>query len=185
MPADQAESTGPVPANEAEGSDPWIEVGRVIGAFGVRGAMKVGTFTDPEDSVLAQAKAWRLTLANAGTVDLEVSKLEVRFDALIAEFRSAPTREQVQAWKGGLLSVRRSAFPATDDDEYYWSDLIGCEVVDGSAHRLGAVTAVQDFGADPLLQVDGRLLIPFVEAYVLEVDVGARRIVVDWAEDWS
>lgn len=174
----------PVAAPAAD-DDPWIDVGRVVGAFGVHGEMKVETWTEPDESVLAQVSEWRLVDRDGGVVDLLVESLKVRHDALIAQFEPARTREAIQAWKGATLSVRRSAFPPVDDDQYYWSDLIGCRVVNLAGRELGTVTAVLDLGADPLLQIDGSLLVPFIETYVQTVDIAARRIDVDWSEDWA
>lgn len=173
------------PSRLASTTDAWVEVGRVIGAFGVHGAMKVEPWADPAESVLAQVTDWRLVARDGAIVDLVVSALAIRPDALVAEFEPPRTREAILAWKGATLTVPRSAFPVLDDDEYYWSDLVGCAVVNRQGQALGTVTAVLDLGADPLLQVDSRLLIPFVDAHVGTVDVAARRIVVDWSEDWS
>ena len=157
----------------------------MLGAFGVHGEMKVEPWSDPAESVLARVNDWRL-LGRDGTVtDLVVASLAVRHDVLIAAFEPPRSREAIQAWKGATLSVRRSAFPTLASDEYYWSDLIGCAVENREGRPLGSVSAVLDLGADPLLQVDGRLLIPFVDAHVGTVDLAARRIVVDWFEDWS
>lgn len=157
----------------------------MLGAFGVHGQMKVEPWTDPAESVLARVNDWHLVTRDGTAIDLVVASLAVRHDALIAAFEPPHSREAIQAWKGATLSVRRSTFPALASNEYYWSDLVGCAVENREGRSLGAVTAVLDLGADPLLQVDGRLLIPFVDAYVGTVDLAARRIVVDWFEDWS
>lgn len=165
--------------------DPWIEVGRVLGPFGVKGAVKVEPWAAPDESVLVSAGRWRLTLRGGQSLDLPVRSVSVRSDVLIAEVDPAPSREEVIGWKGATVSVPRSMFPAPADDEYYWADLIGCEVVDVAGRRLGAVARVEEMGADPLLRVSDRLLIPFIEPYVVSVSLAERRIVVDWSEDWS
>ncbi len=167
------------------GGDRWVEVGRVIGAFGVSGALKVEPWAGPEASVLNDVQRWRLTGRDGLVRDLDVRAVTIRPDALIAELDPAPTREDVLGWKGATLSVLRSAFPPAADDEYYWSDLIGCDVFDTSGQPLGPVTDVQEFGAGPLLRVGGRMLIPFIEPYVVTVVIASRRIVVDWSEDWA
>ena len=147
--------------------------------------MKVEPWTDPAESVLGRVSQWRLVDRDGAVVDLVVDSVQLRPDALIAQFEPVRTREAIQAWKGATLSVRRSAFPPLEDDEYYWSDLVGCTVVDLAGRELGTVTAVLDLGADPLLQVGDGLLIPFIETYVETVDTSGRRLVVDWSEDWS
>jgi 16S rRNA processing protein RimM len=135
--------------------------------------------------VLTVARQWRLSGRQGLVLDLQVRAVRVRPDVLIAELDPAPTREDVLGWKGATLSVRRAAFPPAADDEYYWSDLIGCDVFDTSGQSLGRVTDVQEFGAGPLLRVGARLLVPFMEPYVITVAIADRRIVVDWSEDWS
>jgi 16S rRNA processing protein RimM len=167
------------------GRDRWVEVGRVVGAFGVGGALKVEPWAGTEASVLNVARQWRLCGRDGLVRDLDVRAVRIRPDALIAELDPAPTREDVLGWKGATLSVRRSAFPPAADDEYYWSDLIGCDVFDTSGRSLGSVTDVQEFGAGPLLRVGGKLLVPFMEPYVVAVAIAAGRIVVDWSEEWS
>ncbi len=86
------------------------------------------------------------------------------------------------------MLVSRARFPAAADDEYYWVDLIGCEVRNREGVCLGRVVSVDDHGAHALLSVQpdgGRVfLLPFVEAYVDRVDPGAARIDVDWQPDY-
>ena len=175
-----------------------IAVGRIDGAYGVKGAVRVVSFNDPEASVLARSKLWCIvepSRREAGPprqgvrpfplpIELPVRSCRVHGDGLVATLDGVGTKEQADALRGCELVLSRSAFPPTDENEYYWVDLIGCEVVTPSGQPLGKVEAVDDHGAHPLLRLqgaDGReRLIPFVEAHVPEVDVKARRIVADW-----
>jgi 16S rRNA processing protein RimM len=98
--------------------------------------------------------------------------------------------------RGARIFVPRSSFPSTTDDEYYWVDLIGADVVNRQGDALGRVSALIDTGPHSVLCVrrpdaatdaaDGQAerLIPFVSAYVDTVDTAARRIVVDWSLDY-
>ena len=95
---------------------------------------------------------------------------------------------------GTDVAVRRDELPDIADDEVYWSDLPGCDVVNRNGERLGSVAEVQGTGAHPLLRVvdEGagsqpaavEHLIPLVPAYVLSVDLEANRIEVDWERDY-
>ncbi len=147
--------------------------------------MKVEPWAPPDESVLLHAGWWRMSHRSDPDRDLQVRSVHPRPDCLIAELEPQPTREDILQWKGATLSVRRSAFPVPADGEYYWADLIGCQVVDAQGQPLGIVDRVEDLGADPLLRVAGRLLIPFIEPYVQSVDLASRRIIVDWSADWS
>jgi 16S rRNA processing protein RimM len=91
-------------------------------------------------------------------------------------------------YSGGDVGVARSALPAAADDEVYWADLVGLAVWNRQGEKLGTVTAVQEFGAHPVLLVahdEGTRLIPFVEAHVDSVDLASGRIEVDWGKDYS
>src|SRR6185369_11536914 len=95
------------------------------------------------------------------------------------------TREAAQALAGAEIGVPRAAMPLPAAETMYCSDLVGLAVVNRSGVVLGEVTAVEDYGAHPVLKVAAGAsgearLIPFVAAYVDEVDPVARRIVVDW-----
>ena len=98
--------------------------------------------------------------------------------------------------RGWRVHVRRSDFPALGDDEFYWVDLIGLEVVSETGVVLGKVVDLIDNGAHAVLRIEfpsqgkdgrpatGERLIPFVGVYVKTVDQAAKRIVVDWEADY-
>lgn len=103
---------------------------------------------------------------------------------VIATIEPAISREQALALKGVEVLVHRAEFPATEPDEYYWADLIGCAVADPVGAPLGNVVALDDHGAQSVLRLDSGLLIPFVSAIILEVAPAEKRIVADWSADW-
>jgi 16S rRNA processing protein RimM len=97
-------------------------------------------------------------------------------------------RTQADEIRGRVVALSRSAFPPAGDDSFYWVDLIGCVVVNTHEQMLGEVIGVDDHGAHALLQVatatNAARLIPFVSHFVLNVDMAARRILVDWELDY-
>lgn len=192
-------------------ADPqWISVGRIRGSHGVHGALKIEPYSAATDSVLCRIRRWRLiepvTLVEPAsqalrkplpaparplTLPLRVQcrRCRAQGDALVAELiwpegTPTPSREQVMALKGVEIQVDRADFPQPDDDEFYHADLIGCEVIGQQDQRLGLVVAVDDHGAQQVLRLADDLLIPFVREIVLDVDLTARQIRVDWAADW-
>ena len=168
-----------------EGAEPWVEVGRVVGAFGVNGALKVETFVEPSESVLRKARRWRLQRRGEAPFETHVAQVKVQFDSLVVTLEDAPSREEAMRLKGASVSVQRAEFPPAASDEFYWTDLVGCSVRNRAGETLGLVSSVDDHGAGPLLNVDSRHLIPFLDAYVLEVSLERREILVDWSADWS
>ena len=107
---------------------------------------------------------------------------------VVAQAEEVADRDAAEALKGARVFVARSSFPTAGDDEYYWIDLIGCTVVNREGESLGQVSELSDTGAHSVLHLrQGEAterLIPFVAAYVDEVDLAARRIRVDWGLDY-
>ena len=110
-------------------------------------------------------------------------------DGLIASSPAVSDRTAAEALRGARIFIARSEFPAPADDEFYWADLIGLEVVNREGAALGAVVGLIDTGPHSVLRIEPagggeEVLVPFVSAYVDSVDVPARRIVVDWGLDY-
>lgn len=171
-----------------------IAVGRVLGAWGVRGWIKVAPDSDQPDA-LVRARRWWLESppgrpAQRRVLDLRLARTHSQ--TVIALPEGLDGRDQAEALKGWTVLLRREDFPPAEEGSWYWVDLIGCRVVNREGLDLGAVTGLLDSGAQSILQVrdDGvdparERLIPFVDAFVLDVDVAARRIGVDWQPDYD
>ena len=154
-------------------------VGAVAGAHGVRGAVKIKSFTAvPEDvasygSLEDESGERRFTLRLTGS----------RKGVLIGHLSGITDRNQAEAARGLRLYLSRAALPPTDEDEYYHADLIGLDAVLADGTPLGPVRAVQDFGAGDTLEIvrnEGPpLMIPFTRTVVPSVDLDAGRLVVD------
>lgn len=170
-----------------------VEVGRVVGAWGVKGWIKVQPFaSDPQ--ALFSSKRWYLRAADAGPGRpappplLRVIQAREHGAMVVAGAQEVPDRVAAESLKGARIFVPRASFPTAGADEYYWVDLIGCEVVNRDGAVLGRVADLLDTGAHSVLRIvaDGvpERLVPFVAAYVDTVDVAARRIAVDWGLDY-
>ncbi len=109
-------------------------------------------------------------------------------DLLIAELACVADRTAAEAMSGTLVGVPRAFLPPTDADEYYWADLVGLEVVNVREQSMGRILGLIDTPANTVFRVgDGQAserLLPFVAAVVLEVDLQAGRVRVDWELDW-
>lgn len=152
-------------------------MGRVAGSYGVRGWIKVVPGGGVIDA-LPEVKEWWL-----GERAFRVSEARVHGATVVAKLEGLETREQALALKGATVSVERSALPEAEEGRYYLADLVGLEVMNEQGERLGTVREWISNGAQDVMEVDGRL-IPWVAAIVKEVDLDARRIVVDWQLDW-
>lgn len=173
-----------------------IEVGRIADAWGIKGWFKVLPHSaDPQ--ALFSSKRWFLQpsekgpKAFAGTVLLRVREAKEHSGTVVARADGVDDRAAAESLRGARIFVPRSSFPTAGEDEYYWIDLIGLDVVNREGQHLGQVRELMATGPQTVLvleyqeagQVQERML-PFVSAYVDGVDLQARRITVDWQADY-
>lgn len=181
--------------------DDAVEVGRVVGAWGIKGGFKVKPFAaDPQ--ALFSSKRWFIQppaasrLAPGGRAGplpalLRVIAAKEHGDSVVATAQELADRSAAEALQGARIFVSRASFPTPAADEFYWVDLIGMDVVNRQAAALGRVIGLIETGPHCVLRIQPgeaaapEVLIPFVDAYVDAVDLPARRIAVDWEADAS
>jgi 16S rRNA processing protein RimM len=157
-----------------------ILVGRIAGAFGVRGELRISTYTEQP---MALAKFKRL-LREDGSPALTLTSARPAKDGVVARCPEVGDKDAADALRGVRLYVTRDALPRTaDEDEFYLADLIGLVAQTPEGEALGTVKAVQNFGAGDILELDpgsGRATryIPFTRAAVPEVRIGDGKVIV-------
>ena len=160
-----------------------ICVARIGAAHGVRGAVKLWTFT--EDPLAVQAYGPLIT--KDGSRQFEVASAREAKGHLVATLKGVATREEAERLNGIELYVARDKLPATDDDEYYHADLIGLAAVTAGDAPLGRVIAIHNFGAGDIIEIapphGPTLLLPFTNAVVPTVDLAAGRVVIELPEE--
>jgi len=168
----------------------FIVLGKIVGAYGVQGWVRVHPFAD-DPSSWGRMKAWQL--GREGELpetwqEVVPARSKLQADGLLVQLEGVSDRTAAEALKGFLVGAAREALPATGKDEYYWADLIGLDVVNGRDERLGSVKELIESAASDVLSSaadDGtERLLPFVSAVVTDVDVAAKRIRVEWEADW-
>lgn len=157
-----------------------ICVGAIAGAFGVRGEARLKSFCAEPADIARYAPLTDETGARSFTVAI-TRPVKGGFGARLG---GVATREQAEALRGMRLYAPRERMPALPDDEFYYADLVGLDVVDAGGAALGVVRAVEDYGGGDFLEIalagSGKaLLIPFTRDAVPTVDLAARRVVVD------
>lgn len=155
-----------------------VLVGVIAGAHGVRGAVRVKSFTEAPEGVAAYGPLYDET---GKRFDLRV--VGATKGGVIARLAGVDDRNAAEALRGQQLYVPRSALPATEAEEFYQADLVGLAVETVGGEALGRVRAVHNYGAGDMLEVErpGRrsLDIPFTRAAVPVVDLAGGRLVVD------
>ena len=179
-----------------------IEVGRVVGAWGVKGAIKVlAHASDPQ--ALFSSKRWFLQPSEspgprrpAPPALLRVIEAREQAGVVVASVHGASDRDAAEALTGARVFISRASFPSADESEYYWVDLIGLGVVNRDGVALGQVVDLIDTGVHGVLRLrrpdaaadaspdEAERLIPFVAAYIDSVDLDAKLIHVDWGQDY-
>ncbi len=173
-----------------------IEVGRIQDAWGIKGWFRVLPHSaDPQ--ALFSSKRWFILPSErgektfTGVLKLAIREVKTHSDSVVATAQEVDDRTAAEALKGARVFVARSSFPTADKDEYYWVDLIGLEVVNREQLNLGQVKDLLSTGPQTVLvlefESDGKIqerMIPFVSAFVDDVDLKARRITVDWQPDY-
>ena len=176
--------------------DDAVEVGRILDAWGIKGWFKIQPHSASPEALFS-SKRWFLQptergpRAFEGTVLMRIQQAKEHSDSVVALAHDIPDRNAAERLKGSRIFVSRSSFPTPSEDEYYWVDLIGLDVVNREGNALGTVTDLMSTGPNTVLvlqwQEDGKTherMIPFVSAYVDDVDLKSRRIVVDWQTDY-
>lgn len=181
-----------------------IELGRVLDAWGIKGWVRIQPHSADTEALFAshnwflqppEARFARGFSAFAGCVTVQVAELKAHADGLVARFEGIDDRNAAEALKGCRISLPRSAFPEPTEGEYYWVDLIGLDVVNREGEHLGVVRDLMSTGPTDVLVLEytetvdgeartGERLIPFVDAYIDEVDRAQRRITADWQKDY-
>ncbi len=160
-----------------------ICVARIGAAHGVRGAVKLWTFTEDP---LAVTRYGPLTTKD-GARQFEVTHAREAKDHLVATLKGIATREDAERLNGIELYIAREKLPATDDDEYYHADLIGLAAVNAANEPIGRVIAIHNFGAGDIIEIapphGTTLLLPFTNAVVPTVDLAGGRVVIELPQE--
>lgn len=175
-----------------------VEVGRVLGAWGIKGGIRVKPFA-ANPQALFSSKRWFILppetqrppgarQAVALPTLLRVVQAKEHGDGVVATVQEVPDRNAAEALQGARVYVSRASFPTPDEDEFYWVDLIGLQVLNRAGLDLGLVVGLIETGPHCVLRIQPagttaeaeQVLIPFVAAYVDKVDLPGKRITVDW-----
>lgn len=159
-----------------------VLVGRIVGVYGVRGWVRIESWTEPRMRIFDYRPWWLKSGSGERRIDGAAGREQGR--GLVARLPGVGDRDQAAGLVGSDIGIARSALPAPGEGEVYWADLEGCEVVTIDGVALGRVSHLVATGANDVLVVrDGvrERLIPHVrDEYVTEIDLVAGRITVDW-----
>jgi 16S rRNA processing protein RimM len=159
-------------------------MGRITAPFGIKGWVKLRSFSAAPENLLAYTQWWIGNEANWQEYRIEQAK--VQSGAVVAKLAGCEDRDAAMLYRGREVAVARAALPQPSENEFYWADLIGLTVMNVDGFDFGAVSEVLETGANDVLVVQGERerLIPFTEPVVKQVDMVVRVIRVDWGVDY-
>lgn len=164
-----------------------VILGRLADPYGIRGWLKLHSFGD-DPLNWDEIPVWWISKDGESWRECGLKGLKVHGNGVVVLLEGIDDRTAAEAMKGVLVGAPRDALPETDEDEFYWADLIGLDVINTAEERLGKVVGLLETGAHDVLRVVGddevERLLPFVAAVVLTVDKEARLIRVEWGSDW-
>lgn len=168
-----------------------VLLGRITGVFGVRGWVRLYSYTDPREAILEYKDCQARVGGEWQAIDWSEGRRHGK--SVIAKLHGVDDRDTAASWIGTDIAIPRDALPEAAAGSYYWSDLEGLEVINRDGSSLGTVSHLLETGANDVLVVskngeknkgNQEVLIPFVQQrYVLDVDIAGGRIHVDW--EWE
>lgn len=162
-----------------------VAMGYIKGVFGIKGWLKIAANTEYSDSLLDYPE-WHL-VKDSKTISITLEAGKVVNGELQVKFEGINDRDLAFSLRGYTIEIPREAFAPTEEDEYYWADLVGMTVVNKDHTVLGKVSNLMETGANDVLMIDGehgQILIPFVSQYIETVDTGSKTITADWGLDY-
>lgn len=173
--------------------DDLVRLGEIIGVHGVRGWVKVFSDTSPRENIVGYRRWWLGDGEGWSASRLVDGKRSGR--NVLALLDGVDDRDKAASLIGRQIAVSRLDLPDTEPGEFYWTDLVGCEVVSVGGVRFGTVSRLFETGANDVLVVtderdghageDAEILIPWVrDTFILAVDLDTRRVTVDWDPDY-
>ncbi|MDO9167783.1 MAG: ribosome maturation factor RimM [Methylobacter sp.] len=158
-----------------------ISVGKISGVFGIKGWVKVFSFTDPRENILTYSP-WLLKKDDE-TKTVSVVDGQLQGKTIVAQLTGVNDRNQAESLMGWDIFITQEQLPNAAKDEYYWSDLIGLQVETVDGVELGRVDSLLETGANDVIIVKGERerVIPFLQGQtIVSVDLVAGKIIVDW-----
>ena len=166
----------------SNGPDEPIVIGKFGAPFGVKGWVKIHSMMDPEDNILSY-KEWFVRSPNDDWHVYQVSQIKGHGDGFVAHLTDVDDRDQAASLTNRQIVIDRDMLPELDDEQYYWTDLVGFDVVTGTGLKLGKVQHLFETGANDVMVVKGQKehLIPYVlTQYIVDVDLEMNLITVNW-----
>lgn len=165
-------------------SDDIVIIGRLGTSFGVQGWLKATSFTNPATNLLTYDNLLFFHAGHWQSFEVEGKKQQGK--DLLFKLKVATDREVARQYTNADIGIHKDQLPATEQDEYYWRDLEGMEVINHKGISFGKIDHLFNTGSNDVMTVMGDKLryVPYLEHVVLKVDPTLKQITVEWDEDF-
>lgn len=165
-----------------------LTIGKIGAPYGVKGWVKINSFTQAKDNIF-EYSPWQLNSVQGGAKNIKVDQWRAHNNSLVAKLEGVENRDDAEEIKNAEISIDASLLPELDND-FYWKDLIGMQVVTDKGYDMGVVKELFETGANDVMLVKAKIndafgqkerLLPFLhDSVVLNVDKDGNTITVDW-----
>ena len=167
-----------------------MKIGQLKKPYGIKGWLWVFSDTDDREAIFDMQPWWMKTAT--GMRPLTVKAWRQQGSGLVAQFEQVPDRNIAETMNGVTIWVEQDVLPEPDEDEYYWSDLVGMRVINEQDEYLGDITEMFETGAHDIMRVAAmsdsldseERLIPWHKQTVIEVDTASRTVTAAWPSDY-
>ncbi|ORU93594.1 MAG: ribosome maturation factor RimM [Cycloclasticus sp. symbiont of Poecilosclerida sp. N] len=172
-------------SDQAEKDKAWLKIGNISGVFGVKGWLKIYANTDKKENILSY-QPWYVE-RNKVRIAVKLKAGKPHGKTIIALLEGVEDRNEAEMWVGSDIYIASDQLPVLKNGEFYWSDLIGLNVVSITSEKFGVIDNMLETGANDVIVVKGdrERLIPFVLNQVVKsVDLKGQQMIVDWDADF-
>ena len=163
----------------------YLVMGQLIGSFGIKGWFKVKAFTEEVEN-LGNYKEWFISSDEENWYNIFVESIKINQNRMMVKFEGINDRTAADGYRRYWVGVPKRSLPKLTNNEFYWNDLIGCEVHNADGFLFGKLTGFIETGANDVFIVEGekKRLIPYTKMTVKKIELKKQQIIVDWDESF-
>ena len=163
----------------------YLVMGQLIGSFGIKGWIKVKVFTEVVET-LQNYEEWFISSDEKNWSTFSIESIKINQNRMMVKFEGINDRTTADGYQRYWVGVLKKSLPKLTDNEFYWNDLIGCEVYNTDGFLFGRLTGLIETGANDVFVVEGekKRLIPYTKMTVKKIELKQQHIIVDWDESF-
>ena len=163
----------------------FVVMGKVVGSHGIKGWLKIQPFTE-EIKTLGKFPSWFLSKDEGEWIEFKVESSSIQGRTVLSKIEHINDRNGADRLRGYLIGINKIDLPELEKGKYYWSDLIGLEVINQAGFNFGVIDSIMETGSNDVLVIkdEKEWLIPYLDNVVLKIDLEKKNILVDWDENF-